>query len=371
MDRNNDFSRCWIEINTGAIKKNIRFLRTLVGNVRFFAVVKANAYGHGILPVAQVLIEEGIRDFAVASPQEGEQLRKNGFTDGMILVMGAFRIQDYGFYKENNLIPTVSSFPQLKQLDALAGKENFQAECHLKVDTGMGRYGISTAKVAAYPDQIFELPNLNISGIYSHLSSSSLASDDFTNEQIRLFRGLCDYLELNNVWTGIRHLLNSGGVLHYPHGSFDAVRPGLSLYGYYPGDIPRKRRLTQVMAFKAHVVNVREIPKGGFVGYDRAFQTTRDSKIALIAAGYADGYPVSLSNKGNVKIGRGLYPVVGRVCMDTILVDVTGHSVKPGMTAILWGSDDRSVETVASEAETIPYELTCRIADRVPRSFEN
>ena len=367
MDMEPVFSRCWAEISSGAIRKNIRFLKANAGKVRFQAVVKADGYGHGALTVASVLREEGVEDFAVASPEEGVALRENGFTAGRILVMGAFRTGMYYEYAAHNLIPTVSSFQQLKDLNAISKKGGFIAECHLKADTGMSRYGIHAAQIAAYPDRIFELPNLNISGLYSHLSSSSLPSDEFTNEQISAFRGLCDYLELNNIWSGTRHLLNSGGILNYPHASFDAVRPGLSLYGYYPGDVPRKRRLAQAMAFRAYVADVRTIPAGSSVGYDRAFRTDRESKIALIAAGYADGYPVSLSNKGRIKIGRRIYPVVGRVCMDTILVDVTGHQVRPGAVATLWGSDDLSVEDVAADAATIPYELTCRVSARVPR----
>jgi len=369
VDQERDFFRCWAEISTGAIRKNVRFLKNFVGNVRFFAVVKADAYGHGVLPVTLLLQEEGIKDLAVASPEEGIQLRENGCSSGRILVMGAFQVKDYFLYRSHGLIPTVSSFSQLKQLNALARRGGFLAECHLKVDSGMCRYGIHAAQVAAYPDRIFELPNLNISGLYSHLSSSSAPSDAFTNEQINVFRGLCDYLQLNNVWSGMRHLLNSGGILYYPHASFDAVRPGLSLYGYYPGALPRKRRLVQAMRFKAHVVNVRKIPEGGYIGYERTYRAKRDSKIALIAAGYADGYPVSLSNRGKVKIGRQLFPVVGRVCMDTILVDVTTHPVRVGSVATLWGGEARSVEAVAAEAGTIPYELTCRVSARVPRSL--
>lgn len=366
-------TRCWVEISQGALRGNLQYLRKRVGKSRLLAVVKADAYGHGLAETAALFVREGVDFFCVASLEEGIALRAGGVGEAGILVFSGFRVKDYPLYRDNMLVPTLGDFSQFAQLNTWAEKNGQQAVCHLKVDSGMGRFGITAAQVAAAPERIFQLPAIQVLGIYSHLSSSgdsaATADHEFTMEQIRIFRGLADFLELNNIWSGMRHLLNSGGILGYPQASLDGVRPGLALYGCYPGPLPRNRALVPAMSFKANVLQVRELPAGVPVGYDRTFKTQKPLRMALVGAGYADGYPVSLSNRGRVQIGRKLYPVIGRVCMDTLMVDVTGAAVKPGMVATLWGDGGPGAEAVAAEAATIPYELLCRISGRVPRRF--
>ena len=366
-------SRCWAEISTAAVRKNARYLAKRVGKASLLAVVKADAYGHGAPEITSLLLKEGVRTFCVASPEEGRALRDAGCADCEILVFGGFKIADFPYYREYDLIPTLSDLQQLKELDSFCEKHGLTAGCHIKVDTGMNRYGIDASVVAEQPGAIFQLARVTVKGMYSHLSSASGTGDaaavEYTMNQIKTFRGLSDYLELNNIWSGTRHLLNSGGILYYPQASLDGVRPGLALYGYYPGPPAASGGLHPSMTFRARVVSVRTLPAGVSVGYDRTFHTKRITKMALVAAGYADGYPVGLSNRGQVLIGRNLHPVIGRVCMDTILVDVTGHSVRPGAIATLWGGSGPALEDVAGLAGTIPYELTTRMPGRVPRRY--
>lgn len=361
--------RCWVEIDLGAIRKNVRSLRKAAGSAALMAVIKADAYGHGVLPVASLLQEMGVDFFCVATVTEGRQLREAGFQNEKILLLGSFFPDDLDQILSLNLIPTVADFTHLDDLTNYARRNNISIDCHLKVDTGMSRFGFAVNDVVKKHERIFCRSRLTISGLYSHLANSPLPDDGFTEQQIEEFRKLADFLELNNIWFGTKHLHNSGGLLNYRSNLFDGVRPGLSLYGYYPG--PRSRTapgLYPAMSFKTRVIGVRQVEAGATIGYARTFRAQGPMTIALLPVGYGDGYPTAAGNKGQVAIGKQLCPVVGRVCMDVTMVDVTGLKVRTGDTVLLWGGNgDLSVEKTAARIGSIPYVLTTCIGKRVPK----
>ncbi|MCK4906299.1 MAG: alanine racemase [Spirochaetes bacterium] len=367
-------NRCWAEVNLSSIKKNLDSIKKRVKKSGIMAVIKADAYGHGVIEIAKLLKKSQIRNFAVATVDEGIELRSAGFIDEEILILGSFFKKDLEAYYEAGLTPSINSLENITDLDKFAKKKDTVISCHLKVDTGMNRYGFYSEYLIKKHELIFRLTNINITAIYSHLSSSTSQVNEFTNTQIDEYKRLCDFLELNNIWFGKKHLLNSGGIIHYPEYGYDYVRPGLSLYGYYPGTTaPEKLKLNPSMSLNARIVEKKNVLKGRSVGYNRTFTAKSDMMIAILPIGYADGVSTRFSNNGYVQIAKDLCPIIGRVCMDTIMVDITGIKVKRGAVATIWGGNNSesvlSLEKVSKTIDSIPYELTCNVSKRVPRIY--
>lgn len=364
--------RSWIELNIENLKHNVRILREAIPPAcELMAVVKADAYGHGACATAAVLNQMEITAFAVATVEEGIQLRKHGIR-GEILILGytdVKRVQDLQKY---DLTQTLLDFAYAQALNS----RNAAVKTHIKIDTGMHRLGISGEEISAVR-KVFEMKNLKICGIYTHLccADSRLPEDiAFTRRQIDSFYRLTDALKNSGIQLPKLHIQSSYGFLNYPDLVCDYVRVGIALYGV--SSVPDNEAVLQpalrpVLALKSRVVLIRFIGKGDSVGYGRTFVAGRDSRIAVIPVGYGDGFPGSLSGKNvSVLINRKSVPVVGRICMDQLTVDITdAENVKVGDVVTLIGTEAEqnvAAPVVAQRADSISNELLCRLGTRLP-----
>lgn len=359
-------SRAWREIDTAALAHNVSALRgALPPGCELMAVVKADAYGHSASAIVPQLLSLGVRAFAVATLEEGAQLRALG-ADGTVLILGYTPPERAGELARLGLMQTVADLAHAKALNA----QGVPLRVHLKIDTGMHRLGLAWDE----PEEalaVFRMENLTVDGMYSHLCcADSLAPDDvsFTGKQIRRFRSLTSALAAQGISLPKLHLQSSYGLLNYPELRCDYARIGIALYGAAEGAAARSLGLRPVLSLKARIAAVRTVAKGESVGYSRAFTARRETRIAILPIGYADGYPRALSNTGLVRLRGCLAPVVGRVCMDQLTVDVTDvPGVVDGDIAELIGdaSPLRAGE-VAARCGTIPNELLSRLGARLP-----
>ncbi len=359
------------EIDLGALKHNLVELKKKIGAAQLAAVVKANAYGHGMVPVAQAALEAGVSYLGVSVLEEGLALRKAAIT-APVLVLGGVLFSQVRKFIRHDLDITVSSLPLAYAVNREAAKCGARARVHLKFDTGMNRIGMSHKNPGRVFSRLQGLDNLQIIGIYSHLATADEADPAFTQLQIRRFKKIVEQARQYRFEPPCLHLANSAGVLQHPNAVFNMVRVGIAMYGIYPSaDVPRDVPLVPVMTFKSRVVFLKEVPAGEGISYGLTWHTTQCTRIATVPVGYGDGYFRALSNKAQVLIRGHRYPVVGRVCMDQIMVDVgPGTEVRPGDEVVIYGrqgEQEISVTEIAQLAGTIPYEITCALAHRVPR----
>ena len=364
--------RSWIELNIENLKHNVRILREAIPPAcELMAVVKADAYGHGACATATVLNQMEITAFAVVTVEEGIQLRKHGIR-GEILILGYTDVKRVQDLKKYDLTQTLLDFAYAQALNG----RNAAVKAHIKIDTGMHRLGISSEEISAVR-KVFEMKNLKICGIYTHLccADSRLPEDiAFTRRQIDSFYRLTDALKNSGIQLPKLHIQSSYGFLNYPDLVCDYVRVGIALYGVSSvpdNETVLKPALRPVLALKSRVVLIRFIGKGDSVGYGRTFVAGRDSRIAVIPVGYGDGFPGSLSGKNvSVLINRQSVPVVGRICMDQLTVDITdAENVKVGDIVTLIGTEEEqnvSAPVVAQSAGSISNELLCRLGTRLP-----
>ncbi len=364
-------SRCWAEIDLIAIQHNLNNIQKIVVNSEIYAVIKADGYGHGMIEVATLLQKSGVHSFGVATLAEAIELREAGFNNEKILLLGGFFFGDIKEILNFKIIPTVISLQHILKLNKEGQKIKSVIDVHLKVDTGMGRFGFANKQIIDDYEDIFNQPFINIISIFSHLASSEIKNNYSTENQINKFDDLIDFLKLNNIWFGSCHLLNSGGIINYTDATYDAVRPGLALYGYHPGEETKQSiKLIPAMNFMARIIDIKTIEKGSGIGYNSTFIAKEKMRIGLVSVGYADGYSTAFSNKGKVKIGNRYYPLIGRVSMDSIAIDLTKSRVRRGAAVLLWGKDSvLSVENCANLINSIPYELVCGVSKRVPRVY--
>lgn len=364
------------EVNLNAIKHNYYEIRKHVPKeVEVMAIVKADAYGHGSRKVANLLQTVGVNRFAVAIVKEGEELRKSGITSP-ILVLGYTPRADIHALLENDLTQTVFSYDMAKVLSDEAGKLGKKVNVHIKVDTGMGRIGfLSSPQSIEEVKKIAALPNLNMEGIFTHFSTADEEEVSYTKKQWDVFEGFLTELRQVGIELPVIHAANSAAIMCHTYADLNVVRPGIILYGYYPSDYLKGKVLDLIpaMTLKTQIVHIKELPEGHYVGYGRKYCTTHKTKIATIPVGYADGYSRNLGNKGRVLI-RGQYaPIVGNICMDQFMVDVTNiDNVSLEDEVVLFGKQGEqeiSVEEIASLLGTINYEIVCMIGKRVPRIY--
>lgn len=364
------------EVNLGAIEHNYKQIRQHIPNhTEMMAIVKADGYGHGAKEVANFLQEQGVNRFAVAIVAEGEELRSSGITSP-ILVLGYTPRADIKALIENDLTQTVFSYEMAKTISDEAGRLGKTVNIHLKVDTGMGRIGfLSSPKSIEEILMITRLPHINLEGIFTHFSTADEEDTSYTKEQWSIFEGFLKELSEVGLELPIIHAANSAAIMCHEYTHLNLVRPGIILYGYYPSPYLEGKvlDLEPAMTLKTQVVHVKELPKGQYVGYGRKFYTHQKTKIATIPVGYADGYSRNLGNKGRVLI-RGQYaPIIGNICMDQFMVDVThikGVSVEDEV--VLFGKQQDAVipvEEIAQSLGTINYEIVCMIGKRVPRIY--
>ena len=368
----------WAEIDLSAIENNIREIRRLTKpSAKVMAVVKANAYGHGAVEVSKTVLTNGADWLAVALLQEAVELREAGFSVP-ILILGYTPLEQMELVITNDLRQTIYSLEQAEALSSAAGKAGRKATVHIKVDTGMGRIGFLPKQESI--DSIIKiarLPHLEVEGIYTHFAIADAEDKDYSIEQLQYFQWLLDQLAKSGLHISIRHAANSAGLIDLPEAHFDLVRPGLILYGMYPSNEVQKTKLflRQAMSLKAEVSYVKQVAKGTAISYGCTFVTARHSQIASLPLGYADGYTRLLSNNTDVLIKGKRAPIVGRVCMDQCMIDVTGFAdVAMGDEVVLMGRQENefiSAEEIASRIGTINYEVVCMFSSRVPRVYKD
>jgi len=339
------------------------------------AVVKANAYGHGAAETARALARQGIKRFAVASLDEGIALRQAGLS-GSIVVLGALFEEQMFDLIAHQLTPVVSDGRILPALAKAAHSHPAPYPVHLKVETGMGRLGFSPEELLAFLDNPLLKKPLQVEGLMTHLSDADGADSTFTERQLGSFNALLEQIRLRGLTVPLVHAANSAAIVRFPDAHFSLVRPGIMLYGYHtlPATVPAPD-LKPVLSLRTTVAQLRTIPQGGTVSYNGTFVATRQTRIAVLPIGYADGYSRQLSHRGSVLIQGRRAPIVGLVCMDMIMVDVTDLApVQVGEIATLIGQQGEEsiwADEVAAWINTIPYEILCGIGSRVPRIYES
>lgn len=367
--------RAWTEIDLSAYERNLKNIKNaLPKHLEFVSVVKADAYGHGLPQIVERSLQSGIKAFAVANIHEAFEIRNIG-VGWPILLLGALLPGEEHFIPNSDLIPTISSFDELHRLNKACEAHNTSADIHLKVDTGMGRLGIWFENLSECLSLIESLEFINLTGIYTHFSDP-VNDPEFTLLQRQRMEAI---LESYNLPKGLKiHADNSASFSNldkYPF--FNAVRIGLLQYGVLPYQKCAfdKLKVSPTFNFYTKVGLVKELPKGTSISYGRKYILKRDSKIAILTAGYGDGIPIAYGKKGSVIIRDQLCPIIGQITMDQIIVDVSElESLEAGETATLIGSSDNceiSLEEFSAQSNTIPWEVLCSITKRVNRVYIN
>ncbi|OAA86061.1 alanine racemase [Clostridium coskatii] len=365
----------WAEVNLDNLAYNMRNIKAKTMTKEIFGVVKADAYGHGALEVSKVLLENGATRLSVAVLSEGIELRKGGITCP-INILGVTPSTLFPDLIGYSLEPVVFSYEYAKSLSEYANSKNKKVKVHLAVDSGMGRIGfLPTEHNVEEAVKISKISNIEIESVFSHFSTADEKDKKYSKFQFDKYRWFVNELKEKGLNIKIRDISNSAAIVDLPETYCDGVRPGIILYGYYPSDEVDKSRLDikPVMTLKASVVYLKTLNEGQYVGYGRRFKTERRTVIATLPVGYADGYTRILSGKLKVIINGKLAPVIGNICMDQCMIDVTDiEDVKIGDEVILMGSDGKvkfDAEDIAKLLGTISYEVLCMVNKRVPRVY--
>ena len=379
----------WAEIRLGALTRNLRAIQKRVnppGTPRsarrqILAVVKANAYGHGAVPVARALADAGTEWFGVTCSAEGMELRRGGIRNRILLLTGFWPGEEKHLI-QHRLTPAVTRCEQLRLLEhAAAGAKNGPVAFHLKIDSGMNRLGIAPSDVSCVARTLADCPHLKLEGIFTHFASSEVFTDEKTDQQQQVFMRTLEHLRSLGVEAPLIHLANSGGIATRPATWANMVRPGLILYGYHQSYDPPDRNdlaakalpLQPVLSLRTRVISLRDVPVGQGVGYNGRWVASRPSRVAVIAAGYADGLPRALTNRGRLIIRGQFVPMVGTVSMDLTAADVTEiPDVRIGDVATIYGDDGEAslpISEVARVVGTVTSDLCCAIGQRVPRFY--
>ena len=367
----------WAEVNLGAIRANLGALRGLVApGIKVLGVVKADAYGHGMVPVARALESAGVDMLGVVMVEEGVALRSAG-VHVPILMMGTLPADEVANLVAHDLVATVADAATAEAIDREARRAAKVVSVHLKVDTGMNRLGVRAEEAVGVAEAVAGLKHLRLDGVYTHFACADTPGDRATREQLQRFRAVLSELGQRGVQVETIHAANSSALATMPETHFDMVRPGLALYGALACRAPDGLDLRPALALRSRVAHLKRVPRGEGVSYGHTWRARRDSVVGLLPIGYGDGYPRALSNKGQVRLGEGpaarLAPVVGYICMDATLVDLTDvPAPRVGLDATLIEAHAQSpinVAAVARLAGTIPYEILTGLAKRVPRVY--
>jgi len=360
-----------VVVDLDALSHNLGAIRARVG-VPVMGVVKANAYGHGLVPVARHLQSRGIDQLGVAFVEEGIALRNAGITTPILVLGGLFGHQA-AQYLAHDLEVTVSSLDKLRQVEAAAESLGRQAVVHLKIDTGMERIGVHSYSARPFLDAAMASKWCVPKGIYSHLACADDPASPMTLRQLERFAEACAHVARIGAPMPVRHLANSGGVLHFPETWLDMVRPGIALYGVLPDPASRATiDLRPALSLVSQVVYFKVVRAGNPVSYGATWAPGSDTRVVTVPIGYGDGWPRALSSRGEVLIRGRRYPMVGRVCMDQFMVDIGQGSAWNEDEVVLVGSqagETIRVEAVAAAAGTIPYEILVGLNERIPREY--
>lgn len=365
------FRPVWAEINLEALKRNFRKIEAHTSS-EMMPIVKADAYGHGVIPVVEALWKCGAKRFGVALLEEALEI-KQVFPELTVMIIGSTQKEYAELIVKEDIIAGVFLYEQALALSQVATSLGKTAVIHLKIETGMGRIGFSIAEL---PDmlRIAELPNLYIEGIYTHLATADHSDLTFAKEQLKRFQELYNLLKTAGLEIPLRHVANSAAILQLPESHLELVRPGISLYGFSPSpQVGGNDSFEPVMSWKAKISQVKTIATGETVSYGRTFQAAYPTKVATIPVGYADGLRRVLSNSGEVIVHGQRVTIIGRVCMDQTMVDVTMIAdAKVGDVVTLLGVDGSERIDATEMADwlgTISYEVVCGISKRVPRKY--
>ncbi|HEY8560566.1 MAG TPA: alanine racemase [Pyrinomonadaceae bacterium] len=373
-----DFARpTWAEVNLENLAFNFRSVKDFIGSqVKFMAVVKADAYGHGAVQCARRLEALGVDWLAVALPEEGIELREAGLQKP-ILCLGGFWFGQENLLLDNDLTPVIYRIDKAISLDRTARERGRIVNVHLKIDTGMGRLGVRFDEVSEFSEKLRALANLNVEGVMTHFASADkLSENDFTNMQIKRFNDCVDILASKGFNPIFKDLANSPGAIVHAQSRADMVRIGGILYGLggdvLPSEVPQPE-LRPVMSVFSQISHLKKVPKGETLGYSRSFQTSKDSLIATVPIGYEDGLPRILSNTGKALVNGHFAPIVGRISMDWIILDVTDvpHVKLEDEVVIIGKQNDLKItaEEIAELCSTISYEITCGFSKRIPKKY--
>lgn len=367
MEKINEKS--YLQVNLQALKYNLSTIKNLVGeNVLVAPVIKANAYGLDTKGLRDLLQEEQIKFVIVATIDEGIKLRNEGYKQEILLLneLLPYEVEQVLRY---NLIIGASDFEVVSALNESAKRENKIAKVHIEVDTGMGRVGKQPNEMIDFAKKVAKLTNISMEGIYTHFSSAD-SSEEYTNMQIEKFNNVVDRLKKEEITFKYVHASASSGILNFPSARFNMVRTGIITYGYMPDkNMKNNVGLMPVAKLMSHVVFVKEVGPGTAIGYSRTYIAKEKRKIATVPLGYADGVRRALSNKGRVYINGKYAPIVGNVCMDNFMIDVTGIEVNVGDEVAIWDNENIMLEEVADLCNTINYEILCGIGSRVKRVY--
>ncbi len=369
------YYRVYADIDLDIISDNVDALMKLTPEgTGAVAVVKADGYGHGDVAVAKAVYPK-VCMYAVATLDEAVNLRENGI-DKPILILGFVNVDEYETLVRNKVTATVFDYETAAELDEVAGRLGMKALCHIKADTGMRRIGLEPDESGAdIVRKIKKLGNLDVQGIFTHFATSDEADKTKSERQLHKFNAFVDMLKNEGITFQYVHCANSAAVIDMPDTYKDMVRLGIAMYGMYPStDVDMERvKLKPALKLMSHVTYVKEVPEGEEISYGGTFVTKRPSIIATVAVGYGDGYPRALSSKGYVLINGKKAPIVGRVCMDQMMVDVTDiEGVGRDSIVTLIGRDgdeEITVEEIAALAGTFNYEFVCNLNKRIPRNY--
>lgn len=361
------------EIHLGAITKNVQRIRERVHPAEVMAVVKADAYGHGAIPVAQAALSAGATQLAVALLEEGRELRRAQITAPILVFGGFFEKQIDGFIA-NDLQFTLYDLRLAEIMARRAQALGRVAQAHVKIDTGMGRVGLLPNEAIETILAMAKLPNLELVGLCTHFASSDSRDKTYAHRQLELFKSIVQQLTNYDLHFKYLHAANSGAILDLPQSYFNLVRPGVMMYGYYPSrETSASIPLEPAMTLRTKVLHVKHVPAETFISYNSLFQTRAATTIATLPLGYADGLPRRLSNNFEVLVRGKRCPLVGRVCMDQVMIDLGDmKNVQIGEDVVLLGKqgdEEISIYDWCRRLETIPYEVTCGISKRVARIY--
>ena len=376
LNLSNRYFRVTANIDLNAIENNIDQVRRLVGkDKKIMAIIKADGYGHGAVSVAKFLDGINVDAYGIAIIEEGIELRKAGINKSL-LILGYTPIQQYRQLVEYDITQTIFQVHTAKALSEEALRQNKVAKIHIKVDTGMNRIGFDdSAESIKKIKEINEMKGLEIEGIFSHFACADEKIKDSSYEQLNRFHHFVETLKKENVHIPIKHISNSAGIVEFSNEDFDMVRSGIITYGYYPSEDVNKTNvhLKPSMELKTHISFVKNVEANEGISYGHTFITEEKMTIATVPVGYADGYPRSLSSKGRVLVNGEYAPIVGRVCMDQFMIDVSHiPNVKQDDIVTLVGFDgDKyiSVEEISQLSNSINYEFICNVSKRVPRVY--
>lgn len=361
-----------VRVDLDALSHNLRALRAHAG-VPVMAVVKANAYGHGLVPVALHLQAQGVEQLGVAFLEEGMALRRAGVTVPILVMGGIFGPQAAQLIAEGLEI-TVSSIDKLRQVEAAAESLGRKATIHLKIDTGMERIGVHSYHAGPFIEAAVASKWCTVKGVYSHLACADDPSSPMTGRQLNKFLEACAHFTRLGAPMPIRHLANSGGVLHFPGTCLDMVRPGIALYGVLPDPASQATvGLRPALSLVSKVVYFKVVPAGNPVSYGATWAPGVDTRVVTVPIGYGDGFPRSLSNRGQVLVRGQRHAIVGRICMDQFMADIgpQGTAYNEDAVVLIGRQGDQAItcEDVALAAGTIPYEILVGLNERIPREY--